>query len=184
MIQADILGKTILVWDKLSVAKVQEIKGLLVSLLDYYASQNINIGIPIPLLAKNTYLTLCNKNENLILYTSKLENEKYLFTPIINLDELYLSKNLLERGFAKINNRMNAKQYMPQYDWINIDFNKAVKSYLLSPNMNPQDFIKSLNNKNQSGLYKKFLHDINISLNNINSQDKIQDLPEEIKIEE
>lgn len=52
----------------------------------------------------------------------------------------------------------------PKSKWMELPFNKATEQYLLSPNISPTDFVKSLQSGNLPDMYKKFLENVGISL--------------------
>ena len=67
------------------------------------------------------------------------------------------------------------KDEYPDTKWIQLPYNQAFETYSLSPNINPQDFIKHLQNNTLSDFQKKFLKDVGISLDNPHFSKSLQD---------
>lgn len=178
------IGKTIIVYNYLSENQIKELLDSLKKIIEI-CRMNENykyVETPIPITIPNhSYLCIIKKhNEILISVTKNIKNE-FQYTPILNGDELYKYINLLNNNEVRLNNRIDMiYKVKEKSEWVKLPYNEAFESYSLSPNINPQDFIKALEKGTLSELYKNFLKNVNISLSNTqisnDLQQKIQDV--------
>lgn len=177
------LGKTILIWDRLNDSEIERIiKGLIKIIKEYRVLTNgygYKRPIPIPLYKENNYLSLVFKNHEVFLSTTRKDSE-WFFNPIINCDELYSSIEFIEE--YNINKYYSICEKYPDMKWVKLPYNKAFESYLLSPNINPQDFIKALEKGTLSELYKNFLKSVNISLSSTQISNDLQQKIQEVNV--
>lgn len=172
MIKAHAIGKTILVWKNLNENQANELINALHSIINNYVNLNTNISIPILLKQKFHYLVVVSKGENVILSASKINTNKennFLCSPILNGDFLYESLAYIKDCQKDMEMRLHTSKQMPYYEWVNLISNKSFDSYLLSPNMNPEDFIKSLQTNQLSNMQMQFLKDVGIALQENNN---------------
>ena len=168
MMRASTLGKTILIWEKLTDAQVKELQAALSEILKNYKELNTNMALPLTLKEKFQYLVVMQKENNVIVSSSKIgqdPNSKFVYSPILNGDVLYNSIEQLKCAKREMLKRCNVCNKLPHHKWINLEFNKSIESYLLSPNMNPVDFIQALQSGNPPVMYKKFLENVGFALN-------------------
>ena len=102
---------------------------------------------------------------------------------IINGDKLYESISILRNYKRNIDKRINIISKMSSYEWVNLSITQAVDSYLISPNINPENFVKSLTTGNLPETYKKFLSNVGIALESIEKEKQIIINNETIEIE-
>lgn len=128
--------------------------------------------IPVPLFNRGNYLSILYKHNEIIVSSTRNKGE-WKFNPIINCDQLFKNIELIEnydmKQFIDICNEY------PDTKWIQLPYNQAFETYSLSPNINPQDFIKHLQNNTLSDFQKKFLKDVGISLDNPHFSKSLQD---------
>ena len=163
--QSTHLGKTILVWNRLSDSEIKRIINSLTKIIENYRKRTNGLGfskpIPIPLYSNNTYLSIVLKHNEIFVSTTR-NDKKWDFNPIINCDELYKSIELIEEyDIAKY---MSICEKYPDTKWVELPYNRAFEEYSLSPNINPQDFIKHLQSNSLSEFQKHFLSQVGIAL--------------------
>ena len=172
MIKSATLGKTIfLIWEYLTDEQVVRLQKALKNILSTYQQStkeyNTNPAVPIRLYQKSHYLVVMYKNGNLLVSANKItKNDKprYNYKPIRNGDFLYASISMLEKCQPIIKRFVKTSMLCPKSQWIVLPFVKATEQYLLSPNINPVDFVKSLQSGNLPDMYKNFLENVGISL--------------------
>lgn len=166
------IGKTILVWNKLNdkeiIRLVNSIKDIIKIYRDNYITQNDNRLVPISLIEEGNYLCIMKKNNEIMCTVSEefddLKNIHFNYKHIINADILHKSIELLENAHDDIKTHIKILNKFPETEWIKLKFAQDYETYLLSPNMNPEDFIKSLQNDSLPNMYKQFLQEAGFSL--------------------
>ena len=175
MINVTTINKTIIVWNNLSKEEAKDLIDILSNILSYYASKQTDKYIPIPL--KDDYNMLS-------VIKDKTKNPTQIScSPIINGDKLYESINILRNYKRNIDKRINIISKMSSYEWVNLSITQAVDSYLISPSINPENFVKSLTTGNLPETYKKFLSNVGIALESIEKEKQIIINNETIEIE-
>lgn len=163
--QSTYLGKTILVWNRLSDSEISRIIDSLTKTIEDYRKRTNGLGfskpIPIPLYNDNTYLSIIIKHDEIFVSTTR-NDKKWDFNPIINCDELYKSIELIEE--YDINKYISICEKYPDTNWVKLPYNKTFEDYAMTPNINPQDFIKHLQSNSLSEFQKHFLTQVGISL--------------------
>lgn len=162
--------KTIVVWNNLSESEKNKLVTTLENIIKAYQARTRDVSeqglkraaIPIPL-DKGKYLTVLHKNGNFILSTTKT-GKNISHTPLLNGDELFEHIDRLEKAKDVVNTRITVLENIPNSKWENTIFADAVRTYLLLPSPNPEDFVESLKKDNLSDMYKKFLEDVGVSL--------------------
>jgi len=161
------IGKTILVWNKLSDEEILRLIASLKQILNDYRNftKLIDTDKPIPINLKddNQYLCIIKKNSEIFLCATKNKNE-YSYNTIINADFLFKSIDLLENCKCLLKQRINTTQIFSNTKWIELPSIKSFEEYLLTPNINPESFIRNLKNNTLSDMSKRFLEDVGISL--------------------
>lgn len=174
------IGKTIIVWERLSDEEATRlVKAITHIVLDYQektSGDGCKKPIPIALLNKGSHLAIIKKQNEIIVSTNKF-NGKWSFMPILNGDELYPSVALLERYSCK--KYLTIYERYPNTIWIKLPFNKAFEEYSLSPNINPQNFIRHLETGTLSETYKQFLRDVGLALEDRHYSAELQSTIEE-----
>jgi len=169
------IGKTILVWDKLKDDEVIRLIKALKHLILNYRNCTEGIGyekpIPVYLYNKGIFLAIIKKHNEIIISTSK-KNGEWIFNPILNGDELYESIKLIEKYDSK--QFLQIYDYFPNTTWINLPYNQAFETYALSPNINPENFIKHLEEHTLSDFYKDFLKEVGLSLTECSYQKEVE----------
>ena len=186
MINVTTINKTIIVWNNLSKEEAKDLTDSLSNILSYYASKQTDKYIPIPLKDDYNYLAIINKNgyNMLSVIKDKTKNPTQIScSPIINGDKLYESISILRNYKRNIDKRINIISKMSSYEWVNLSITQAVDSYLISPNINPENFVKSLTTGNLPETYKKFLSNVGIALESIEKEKQIIINNETIEIE-
>lgn len=175
------IGKTIIIWDKLNDSEISRFINAIFNLISSYKQYTNNEGynkpIPIKLFDKNQYLGILKKHNEIVISISKL-NKNWNFIPILNADELYKSLDAIEQ--------YNLQKYLKSYEkfpdtyWIKLPYNQAFESYSLSPNINPENFIKNLEKGTLSNQDKQFLKEVGISLEKQDYSKEVKDMIDEI----
>lgn len=180
------LGKTIIVYESLTNNQIKELKEALTQMLKWYdeydAKDTIKTPIPIKLKQSNQYLSIVYKNGSTITSTNN-SNHKYNYSPIINGDSLYESLNIIKNCKEDLKQYIETSLKYPEMEWMNLPYNKAYEDYLLSPNINPENFVKSLTTGNLPETYKNFLSNVGIALESIKKENQIIINNEIIEIE-
>ena len=168
---AVISRKTIVVWENLSDYQAKEVCDKLLDIMKLYQRYTTGLSpeeksrISAPISYENKkYILPMYKHGVFVLNTAKNEDGKYIGSPILNGDELYEHLSALNNAEVIIQNRIKTLERMPEYVWTNLEFSNILRTFVLSPNPNPEDFVKSLNSDNLSQMYKNFLTDVGISL--------------------
>ena len=172
--------KTVVVWNDISDEEAEHLLHTLTDIIKSYQKAVKDLGnelqgvaIPIPCDNEGRYISVVHKNGNIVLSTTRTDGS-YVFTPLLNGDTLYKNIDLLEDGTYDISKRVNVHKKNHEL-WINGIYSNAVRSYLLSPNPNPQDFIESLKRGDLPGMYRKFLDDVGVALKDAEKIDVRED---------
>ena len=176
MINVTTINKTIIVWNNLSKEEAKDLIDILSNMLSYYASKQTDKYIPIPLKDDYNYLSIINKNgyNMLSVVKDKTKNPAQIScSPIINGDKLYESISILRNYKRNIDKRVNIISKMSSYEWVKLSMTQTVDSYLISPNINPDNFIKNLQKGTLPETYRKFLSDVGIALDNMQPEQQI-----------
>lgn len=171
------IGKTIIVWDKLSDMEAQRVITALQDIIINYRQITKDIEIdskeknrPIPIILKdsNQFLCIMKKHKEILISavkgTDKNNKTQYLYNAILNADYLFKSIDLLEDTLDDMTSHARILQQFPDTEWIQLPFSEEFNRYSLSPNINPEDFIDSLLKGNLSEIQKSFLHNVGLSL--------------------
>lgn len=163
--------KTIVVWNELTKSQSAELENVLLDVIREYQKCLHNVGdvkgnlsVPIPTDENGKYLSVVQKNGNILVYTSKVKNGEYSGTPILNGDYLYSQINTIRGAYKHAIQRAVGIFTKNHEAWINIKYSQNTGSFLLSPNPNPEDFVESLKQGNLSDMYRKFLDDVGVAL--------------------
>lgn len=163
--------KTIVVWENLGQNEIAELESVLTGIIKEYQRVLHNLGdtkgnlsIPIPIDRHGNYLSVVQKNGNILVYTSKNKDGEYVGTPIINGDELYHHIGAIRSLYKKAIGKMSRIFSNNHEAWINIKYVQNTNTFLLAPNPNPQDFVENLNNNNLSQMCQNFLRDVGLAL--------------------
>ena len=176
------IGKTILVWNELSDKQASRVITALKDIISKYRLLTNNSGLnrPIPIALKNdnNYLCLIKKHNEIFVCSTKISNNKtitpYVYNAIINIDFLYKSIEMLENAFDDLQSHIDILQRFPNTEWIKLPFNKAFEDYCLSPNINPENFIKNLERGTLSEMSKQFLRDVGFALEDSEFSEDLQ----------
>ena len=164
------IGKTILVWNKITDSQAKELTESLAKLIQICRNNEhyLDVQVPIPItLPNNSYLCIIKKrNEVLISITKNKLSKSIEYMPILNGDILYQYIDIVKSSELILNNRIDMSYKKPKSFWIEIPFSQAFESYCLSPNINPEDFIKNMEKDTLSEASKKFLRDAGFALEN------------------
>ena len=163
--------KTIVVWNNLEQNEVAEIENVLTDIIREYQRvlhgfENLkgNLSIPIPIDKYGNYLSVVQKNGNILVYTSKNKNNAYVGVPIINEDEIYAHIGAIRRLYKKTIEKMSNIFSKNHEAWIHIKYTQDTESFLLSPTPNPEDFVASLSQEDLPQMYRDFLCDVGLAL--------------------
>lgn len=170
------INKTIVVWEKLNDKEAKELISTLSEMLSYYASKHTASQVSFPLKDDFNYLSIIYKNGYSVL--SVIKNKQQMpvtitCSPILNGDKLYESLPILKNYQRNIDKRLRIIKNFSNYEWINLSINKEIDNYLLSPNINPDNFIKSLQKGTLSETYRKFLSEVGIALDKMQPEQQI-----------
>ena len=174
------IGKTILIWDKLTNEQITELKQSLIQILKWYdnicKNYKMDIPIPIKLKQKNQYLSIVTKNNYTLLSTNMVKQSSariYNYSPIVNGDILYDSIYILKNCKEDLEQYVKTSLKYPKIEWMKLPYIEAYENYLLSPNINPDNFIKSLQKGTLPETYRKFLSDVGIALDKMQPEQQI-----------
>jgi len=176
------IGKTILVWNQLSDVEIGELITVLKNIIKNYRTLNNdkvnNRPIPIALTQKNEYLCVLKKREEILVCSTKTitntgENS-YNYNFVINADSLYSSLYFLKDSFNYLQDHIRVLEKFPNTEWIKLPFNKAFEDYCLSPNINPENFIRNLERGTLSDMSKQFLRDVGFALEDSEFSEDLQ----------
>ena len=162
-----LIGKTIIVYNRLSDIQVIELVNSLKEII-LTCRKNIlfdSVNTPIPITIPNhSYLCVIKKHNEILLSVTKNKERGIEYLPILNGDELYKYISIIKNSPDIINNRINMLSITKNVDWVKLPYNKAFEDYAMTPNINPQDFIKHLQSNSLSEFQKHFLTQVGISL--------------------
>ena len=142
-------------------------------------NSGLNRPVPIALKNDNNYLCLIKKHNEIFVCSTKTSNNKtitpYVYNAIINIDFLYKSIEMLENAFDDLQSHIDILQRFPNTEWIKLPFNKAFEDYCLSPNINPENFIRNLEKGTLSDMSKQFLRDVGFALEENNFSKELEE---------
>lgn len=82
------------------------------------------------------------KHDHIVVSVSK-QNKSLSFSPILNGDELFNYAEFIKFTAEKdIKQRFKIIKLYPKSEWVKLPYVQAFEEYALSPNINPQDFVK------------------------------------------
>lgn len=169
-------------WNKLSDEKaskiIQALKNIILSYRELADSNIFSKPIPIVLEESNHYLCVLKKHKEIMICSTKITNNNgkvYNYNAILNADYLYNSLSLLEDSYEDMQRHVNILQKFPQTKWIELPFSQSFEHYCLSPNINPENFIKHMELGTLSDTYKQFLEEAGFALQNSTFSKELQD---------
>ena len=123
-----------------------------------------NLSIPIPTNDDDRYISIVQKNGNILIHTSKNTDGNYYGVPILNGDYLYTQLETIKRIYKKTIHRMSGIFTKNHEAWIHIKYTQDTEKFLLSPAPNPENFVADLVQGNLPQMYRIFLHDVGLAL--------------------
>lgn len=172
-----LIGKTIIVYNRLSdtqaIELVNSLKEIILTCRKNILFDSINTPIPITI-PNHSYLCVVKKHNEILLSVTKNKERNIEYLPILNGDELYKYISIIKNSTEIINNRINMLSITKNVNWVKLPYNKAFEEYTLSPNINPQDFIKHLQLNSLSEFQKHFLTQVGIALDSPQYSDDLE----------
>ena len=175
------IGKNIVVWDKLTDAQAKEVIEALIEVIENYrklATEEIkNNALPITLVTPNQHLCVVKKHKEVMISTTIKTNNNgtyiFGFNYILNADTLYKSLDILRKSEKYLKRSINILEKQ-SYKLTDLPIQKALDVYFLTPNINPENFIKHLESKTLSEESKQFLRDVGFALENPTFSQELQ----------